>query len=517
MRKLLLLGLLLLGTSLGFANNLRLSNMYLRAQDNATKTKKIRLDIAWDNSWRTSTLESNYDAVWVFAKWRKLATPNGPWYHATLASSTSAFTTGTNNNSTASAPVEIKIPADGKGAFIYRNGDGIGNISLGGVELNWNYGVDGLNDIDSVQICVYGIEMVYVPQGAFYAGDGSTGTGSSIGQFVKGTTNTPFLISSENAINIDNTSTASLWGTSTAGNSTIGAAGTLPAAYPKGYQPFFLMKYAITQGQYRDFLNKLTLAQQNTRGFGITIPLTFYNNNTSPSYRNGLRAASTPPGLPRTYDLDLNNNGVGNEQTDGENIACNLLALNDLLGYLDWAGLRPLTELEYEKACRGTLSPTAAEKAWGTINIYPATSIGNPGASNEVPNINTNVAFGNSSGVQGPLRVGAFAAVNTTNPAGPSRELAGASYYGVMELSGNLWNYLVDIPNSRFFDAQNGDGILKANGDYDTPNWPTIGSLRGGCWQSGNANELNVSDRTNGTNFTGRYWTSGGRGGRTAN
>lgn len=520
MKKTLLLLVLLVAVGAStMANNVQISNLTFRGplQDVVQKTRVIRMDLSWDNSWRTNTYESNYDAVWLFAKWRKLSNPNGPWYHATLKSSNSDFTTGTTQNGTASATTTLNIPADGKGCMAYRKDVGIGSMTLKGVELTWNYGADGLNDIDSVAICVYGIEMVYIPQGSFYLGDGSTGTGSSVGQFVKGTTtNTPFQVTSEAAISVDNTSTNSLWGTSTAGNSTIGATGTLPAAFPKGYQGFYIMKYGITQGQYRDFLNKLTLAQQNNRGFGITSVPAYYANNSAPTNRNAIRLVTSPSGLPRTYDVDLNNNGVGNEANDGENLACSLLTVYDVFSYLDWAGLRPPTELEFEKACRGTLSPTAAEKAWGTTNVYPATTISNSGANNEVPNLNTNVCFGNNSNVQGPIRVGSFAAVNSTLPSGPTRELAGASYYGVMELSGNLWTFVVDVNNSRSYDGQNGDGILKTNGDNDTANWPATGGLRGGCWQSTNSNEINVSDRTNGSNFTGRYWTSGGRGVRTA-
>ena len=37
----------------------------------------------------------------------------------------------------------------------------------------------------------------------------------------------------------------------------------------------------------------------------------------------------------------------------------------DLTSYLDWSGLRPMTEFEYEKACRGTLNPVAYEYPWG--------------------------------------------------------------------------------------------------------------------------------------------------------
>jgi len=37
--------------------------------------------------------------------------------------------------------------------------------------------------------------------------------------------------------------------------------------------------------------------------------------------------------------------------------AVNYISWSDLTAYADWAGLRPITELEYEKACRGPVKP----------------------------------------------------------------------------------------------------------------------------------------------------------------
>ena len=486
------------------ANNLQISNMYLRGQNDAEGYKMIKMDVRWDNSWRTSTYESNYDAVWIFAKYR-LLWQEGVWYHATINVTGSSVPAG----------ASVDVPSDGKGAFIYRNADGSGSVNFADLQLRWNYAVDGLNNTDSVEICVYGIEMVYVPQGSFYVGDGS---GSSSGQFIRGTTtNTPFQVTSEGAITINNTINSELWGTSTSGANQIGASGSLPDAYPKGYNAFYVMKYAIAQGQYRDFLNKLTRTQQSNRALGITGTGNFYNNNTSPVNRNGIRLASDLGSTyPRVYDCDLNNNGVGNELDDGEHIECNWLSYYDLQAYCDWSGLRPMTELEFEKACRGTLSPFPDEKAWGNTNISVATGIMNSGLGSEAPTnpTTTNVAFGNSSGVQGPLRVGCFAGATTT------REQAGATYYGIMEMSGNCWEWVVDVARaaSRSYTGLHGDGVLSTAGDYNQTNWPNRGGLRGGAWSSTASNLLNVSDRTSvvGDYYNQRYNTAAGRCVRTA-
>lgn len=486
-----------------FANNLQISNMRIRGQNDAQGYKMIKLDVSWDNSWRTSTYESNHDAVWIFAKYR-LLWEDDVWRHATINATGNTIPAGS----------ALDIPADGKGAFIYRNADGSGSVNYENLELRWNYASDGLNNTDSVELCVFGIEMVYVPQGSFHLGDGNS---NSVGRFVQGTTtDMPFEITSEGAITIGNSSTSQLWGTTAA---TIGDPGVLPADYPKGFQAFYVMKYEITQGQYRDFLNKLTRDQQDQRGMNITGLGNYVNNNSGPMSRNGIRLAIDPgTPLPRGYDCDLNSNAIGNEGDDGEHIACNYLSYYDVAAYLDWSALRPMTELEYEKASRGTLPSFPNERAWGNTKLVRATGIMNGGTANETPTSPTltNVNMGSATGVQGPLRVGSFAGATTT------REQAGASYYGIMELSGNCTEWVIDAGRAaaRNYTGEHGDGELATNGNQNQTNWYNRGGLRGGAWNTAltSENPLNVSDRSsvNGDYSTQRYVSSGGRGVRTA-
>ena len=63
---------------------------------------------------------------------------------------------------------------------------------------------------------------------------------------------------------------------------------------------------------------------------------------------------------------DMWDDYIFNDITDGQNLPCNFLSWMDLAAYLDWAALRPMTELEFEKICRGPNPPIAGEYVWGT-------------------------------------------------------------------------------------------------------------------------------------------------------
>ena len=74
----------------------------------------------------------------------------------------------------------------------------------------------------------------------------------------------------------------------------------------------------------------------------------------------------------------------------------------DGAAYADWSGLRPMTELEFEKACRGNQTPVANEFAWGTASITAATGISNDGAADEVDGTaGANCEFGLQAVVEG--------------------------------------------------------------------------------------------------------------------
>ncbi|CAN0294099.1 unnamed protein product, partial [Phaeothamnion confervicola] len=250
-----------------YANDIAVSNASLTGQDAAADFTLVRFDVNWSNSWRTNSGPSNWDAAWIFVKFRieggAGCTPGG-WQHATL-SATNGDHSVTGNNGVVPS---INSSADGRGVFIYRAANGSGNIDWDQVLLRWNYGADGVLDNCNVSVKVFAVEMVYVPQGNFYAGDNSLG--GLAGQFEAGATSAAFLVTSEGSLTLGGSGGGSLGNNNAAGMSTPddfndAATQTLPAAFPKGFAAFYSMKYEISQEQYSEFLNVLTPTQQLAR------------------------------------------------------------------------------------------------------------------------------------------------------------------------------------------------------------------------------------------------------------
>ncbi len=433
-----------------FGNNILVTNASLSGQNTTTHTTLINFDVSWENSWRTSTNENNYDGGWIFVKFRKNGTTD--WRHATINVSGNTAATG----------ATIKVPIDGKGAFIYRSADGIGNVSYAANLLQWNYGIDGILDNETVEILVYGLEMVYIPTGSFQLGSGGT---DAFG-FTDGSTSTPYLVASNSAINMGTTT-----GTLNP-NGSGSPSGTLPAIFPKGYNAFWIMKYECSQQQYVDFLNNIDLARANI--------------NKSPTIFTGTHPALVAPQPER---------GIGE------------LGMNRTAAFADWSGLRPMSELEFEKASRGYNTPAVPnEYAWGNTTIIPVTAILNDGAEDEIVSTpataNANVT--NSLPGNRPVRVGMFA--RTT---GSNRTVSGATYYGVMNMSDNLHEVCISIVNAqgKAIDATvHGDGYLGADGRTDITTWQPFQAygLRGSAFNSPLL-QGRISDRTNDNLFTAVY------------
>lgn len=174
-----------------------------------------------------------------------------------------------------------------------------------------------------------------------------------------------------------------------------------------------------------------------------------------------------------------------------------------------------MTELEYEKACRGPATPVPNERAWGSANLVPQRNhyISGPadGSGGELSTSDTagntlGANFNNSRTTGGPVRVGIYAATAVAIGGEITRENTGASYWGIMELSGNLYERTVSVLKPAF-EGSHGDGALSDAGAATPADWQALG-FRGGVW-SDTSDMTHVSNRwyTNDTRTTRYYYT----------
>jgi formylglycine-generating enzyme required for sulfatase activity len=272
------------------------------------------------------------------------------------------------------------------------------------------------------------------------------------------------------------------------------------------------MKYELTEGQWVSFFNTLTPAQKLKRD--VTAGTQGGKNSDGVVNRNTISWDSSNP--------------VSNATTERPARAMTYVSWPDVAAYADWAGLRPLTELEYEKTARGVdVSPLADEYAWGQTTydaagageIYPSSSDedGTEAIFDGTANVNRNTlgwtsgdgrAGGPAANQKGALRVGIFAENGST------RSTSGAGYYGHMELSGNVAEPVVTVGRSegRQFLGSHGDGNLTTISGYEgnatNGDWPGINSAatrgvtstvgigyRGGDYQSASLRHFQTSSR----------------------
>lgn len=438
-------------TSTSFANNLVMGTPTVNGST-------VSFTIKWDNSWYVTTGPSNWDAVWVFIKRQNCDQPNqNPWIHANLAA---------NGHSVSGSQLQVDLASDNKGVFIRRSSAGIGNITQVTVTLTLAAAINSDN------IGVYGIEMVNVPQGQFYIGDGVTSNSNGRNgwevTFSNGNTTNPLLITQA----IDN---AGIGANSVYVKNGHGSTGPLPNTFPLGFKRFYCMKYEISNAQYVGFLNTLTYEQQLHRQQDLNWNTTPPTSSSGTSYMAnwGYKIVIKTPGVsttsltPAVYACDANENGIFDEDCDGLSFPVSL-SVPHWLAYLDWAALRPMTEFEYEKACRGPLQPVQNEYAWGTTDLANDYNELNWKCSNEVPQ---NFRLGLSNYVTGRAHRAGMEATSNSD-----RVHAGATYYGILNMTGGMiercvggWGY-----DYSSFTTENGDGNLTSFGNTDMTVWNSM-------------------------------------------
>ena len=469
-------------------NNISVSNVHVIDDINVPDYATLTFDVSWENSWRTTAAPANYDAAWVFAKYR---IGTGDWRHVRL-SAVNAAPTG--------ATVDLM---DDVGVMVYASANQTGDVSYNNIELQWELLSDGISWSSDIEVRIFAIEMVYIPEGTYFLG-ASIKNGTETDAFHKANNEQPYYVGSNAAIDVG-TSGNKLKYTDVLGRG-ADFSGPIPAEFPKGFSAFYLMKYETSQDQWIGFFNTLSPAHRAlydiTDATGKDSDAELYRNGVS--YPSGSTVATTT--LPAT--------------------ASGFNSIRDMMAYFDWSGLRPMTELEFEKAARGPDFSVPGEYAWGNASVtntrYALVNEGLEEEQVDYATLSVNSGSGNATYLdthpsnrvdKGPLRVGIYA--GTAAPAGVSdRVTAGAGYYGNMELSGNQWEGVVSVgnPAGRAFTNVHGDGNLDASGLPDVPTWPTSGAAvgcRGG--RSDNLSEyMRTADRAFAvliaTNYTSRYY-----------
>ncbi len=488
-------------SSIAYSSQLKITNISLDDINTKKHYAKIQFDIAWDDAWKN---DINCDGIWVFAKFR---IADGEWGHITLKTASkndfnyknqtpSKFSKGSNKE------IGIWIPEHKKGAFIFRT-KGEGDVKSEKIKFLWDYEKDNIKDMDikNANIKVLGIEMVYIPEDKHYVGDpkGKDGPMNCLYTYPDGGA---YLIDSEEAITIDEKE-GYLYCDQDNVRGRDDIPFTIPLEYPKGYKAFWIMKYELNAQQYVDFLNTLNRKQQNARtetDISTDIITNYYvmSNTNEETIRNSIVAPKKDNGTEKPITF----------YTYAPSRASNFFSWADVSAYADWTGLRPMTELEFEKACRGPEQAITGESAWGNVeDIGRADTFNGADGSGYEIKVPTkgiiNCSYGGgiapfeiakgktiptNPGFEGPVSNGLFA--NTQHIGISKRINDGASYYGVMELSGNVWETAISlgVPEGRKYKPTYGDGYLDKDGYANISDWPdktALGSaVRGGVWSS---------------------------------
>ena len=475
MKKFYTLALLLFFWTAARCNNITVENLSIAEDFTSPGRAIVYFDLSWENSWRVATTPVNHDAAWVFAKYR---VGTGEWRHVRL-SAVAATPAG--------SVAELK---DDVGVIVYASTYTTGDVLYPDFQLSWDLAVDGVTWSQDLEIRVFALEMVYVPAGSFYLGTG-TANGSEVDEFYQANNGNPYQINHPGEIPVKEFGNK-LWYTDV-GNRGADFGGPIPAAFPNGYDAFYLMKYETSQQQWVDFFNTLSpahrLLHDVTAADGKNSDAEHYHNGVVYDAASGEDAYTT---LPET--------------------AAGYTSMQDMMAYFDWAGLRPMTEMEFEKAARGPVYPVADEFAWGNANVaeaqYDIENFGQPDERVAPGTLNNLGVRGNATYLdtnpsdraeKGPLRCGVYAG-STAEINVSDRVSSGAGYYGNMELSGNQWEGVITIVDAdgRAFTNTHGDGEIGTDGYANVPTWPTdvngVG-IRGG--RSDNHRDfMRISDRS---------------------
>lgn len=383
----------------------------------------------------------------------------------------------------------------------------LGDVAFEDIELRWQPSAahaeaagrtEGTLPV-AFDVWVQGVEMVHVSPGPFWVGDPScdAGHGPSGCIYDKDAGAGAHQIHDESPVPVNAPGGIAYRLQGGSGD----LAGPIPAPWPKATQGYYMMKYELSQGEYAQFINTLHLDQKTHRY----------------------------PGAVGHARYEIQRDSTGERVALRPDRAVNWVGWVDAAAWLDWAGLRPFTEFEFTKACRGDQQPLAGEFCWGSVQAFPVGIIVGSEAPGGTANLNGNLTAAAAEYVggdhgEGPVDGHAFelddpAQLDLLVPPGQAsmglvgvasgataltaedlartpptdimRQLEGRGHSGALQLSGNLWEFAVSMgnPAGRAFNGCHGDGTLTPGGEANVNTWPDkIGEglgFRGGAWYPG--------------------------------
>lgn len=465
--RLALLVVFILGSMMPLmANSIDISNISLSNHDATNQTVEVTFDVTWNNSWRHSVSSGmpNWDAAWIFGRFSLRG--ENTWLPVVI--SVQGVSTGSGTPSIAEVKSYTNDETKGIGLLVHRSEVGSGTFSQVGITYIWEYGINrpDITDLDLLEISLFGIEMVYVPGGPFYLGSGQA---PFQGFYTQGqeSSYSPYRLETLGPINLGGVGSLTYIGY----NGTT----TIPSGFPNGVYPFYIMKHELSEQMVVNFLNSVDN--------GIS-EHPVYANIKAAQEANGPQY-TTMNEFSRTFEI-INFDTVFNYETNKPEYPVNFISWNEGATIADWAGLRPISELEFEKASRGWNAPTIVEEfPWGKggiVNQAYTVSNGEIVAGYSTQKNRGNAAIAETMGQNGlDLRVGVFA--NDTS----SRAQSNASKLGVLDLAGNVLEITADVDNPFNTSWVNihGDGELHPSG-YSDELWPGYGNLDNYVYQSPN-------------------------------
>jgi hypothetical protein len=303
-----------------------------------------RATLKFDATFDTFRNDLSHTAAWVFFKVR--AEGSSEWQPVRLVADKVMNPTGYGCEE-AAPPIDLMVPsgADGFTGLFLRLADQNVDTTLKakGITAIWDLSVNkGITKNTKVEIRVFAIRMMYIAKGPYYLGSGGRER-FGFYQYTDGKQDTlPFKVTSSNSIPTGKQA-GRLWARGGEPKE-----GEIPATFPNGYVAFYCATAPLEHGEYAAYLNVLSPEDQEKR---------FVDDPAgAKDYKGMVSRIGEAPNFVFVQAGFRKGAGIWN------------LSYLDAALYSAWAGLRPMTELEFEKAMRGFREPMPDEAGysyWG--------------------------------------------------------------------------------------------------------------------------------------------------------